>query len=135
MYNFCALCNSDLEQEGDRYRCASCGYFQYPFDASIPISPKEAKKEADNGALLLDVREQYEYDITHLQDSKLIPLKHLKERLKDIPKDKEILAYCHHGFRSFFAAQFLKQHGFNARSVTGGIEAWSLEVDQSVKRY
>ncbi len=135
MYNFCALCGGDLMQEGEKYKCASCGYFQYPFDASIPISAVDAKKEADKGALLLDVREQYEYDITHIPDSKLIPLKQLKARMKELPKDKEIIAYCHHGFRSFFAAQFLKQNGFDARSVTGGIEAWSLEVDSSAKRY
>ncbi len=130
MYDFCALCGNDLE-EG---KCAACGYSQYPFDSSIPISPKDAKKEIDKGAFLLDVREPYEYNITHIENSKLIPLKQMKNSIGEIPKDKEIIVYCHHGFRSFFAAQFLKQQGFNARSMTGGIEAWSLEVE-ALRRY
>ena len=130
MYDFCALCGNDLEGG----KCAACGYLQYPFDSSIPISAQDAKKEIDNGAFLLDVREPYEYGITHIENSRLIPLKQLKSSIGEIPKDKEIIVYCHHGFRSFFAAQFLKQNGFNARSMTGGIEAWSLEVEP-LRRY
>jgi Rhodanese-like domain len=52
------------------------------------------------------------------------------------PKDTPVVFHCHHGQRSLDAASYLAGHGFkNARSLTGGIEAWSIEVDASVPRY
>ena len=134
MYLFCALCGEDLREEGVRQKCTGCGFVQFPLDTKIPISAKDSEADIKKGAFLLDVREPYEYNITHIEGSKLIPLRELASKINDIPKDKEIIVYCHHGYRSFFAAQFLMQNGFDARSMTGGIEAWSLEVEP-IRRY
>ena len=46
------------------------------------------------------------------------------ELADEVPKDKQIIVYCHKGIRSFQAALFLKQKGFNVKSIDGGIDAW-----------
>ena len=60
----------------------------------------------------------------------------LAQEMMQWPKDAPIVFYCHHGERSLDAAAYVAGHGFrDARSMTGGIEAWSLEVDSAVPRY
>lgn len=53
-----------------------------------------------NDIFLLDVRERDEYEFCRLDGSTLIPLSQMKERYDEVPKDKEVLVYCHHGMRS-----------------------------------
>jgi adenylyltransferase/sulfurtransferase len=109
--------------------------------AAIPvISVKDLKKRIDRKEdfLLLDVREPEEYAIAKLPSAKLIPLGKITERAKELEdhKDKEIIIHCHHGARSLQACMTLKTLGFSkVANVTGGIEAWSLQVDPSVPRY
>lgn len=65
-----------------------------------------------------------------------IPLHELEIRFEELPRDKTpIIVYCHHGVRSLHATQFLKYHGYDALSLRGGIDAWSVEIDPSVSRY
>ena len=100
------------------------------------ILPKEAKKKLENKEVfLLDVRNQNEYDIARLKNAKLIPLPELKNKLDEIPKDKEIIVYCHHGNRSLEAARILKENGFNVKSLVGGIDVWSRFIDNSIPQY
>lgn len=104
------------------------------------ITVKELAKHLANerDVLLLDVREQWEYDHTHLDGCLLIPLGELPIRAESlsIPKDRTVVVYCHHGIRSLSGAAVLKQHGFtNVFSLHGGIDAWSQEVDPEVPRY
>ena len=86
---------------------------------------------------LVDVREQDEWDFCHLEGAILIPLSEFPARsLAELKKDAEIILYCHHGVRSDRAGNYLLKNGFQKVShLAGGIEAWSLEVDSSVKRY
>ena len=54
----------------------------------------------------------------------------------ELEKSDELVVYCHHGNRSARAVDFLRRMGFeNVRNLTGGINAWSLEIDPSVPRY
>ncbi len=101
------------------------------------IAPKELKKKIDRkeDIFLLDVRDQWEYDLVHLPNAKLVPLRQLPEHIAELPKDKEIITYCHHGVRSLQAAMYLRRLGYNAKSLDGGIDTWSCEVDPSLKRY
>ena len=60
----------------------------------------------------------------------------MQEILSTWPKEREFVFVCHHGIRSLDAAAFFIGHGFErVRSLTGGIDAWSVEVDQALPRY
>ncbi|CAG7857062.1 hypothetical protein MCAMS1_01776 [biofilm metagenome] len=92
--------------------------------------------EGDAPLFLLDVREEVEYDHAHIEDSVLIPLNQVPNRLQEIAYDLDIVVICHHGIRSMQAATFLNQVGFkNVSNLIGGIDAWSVECDSSVPRY
>ncbi|MGE3610019.1 MAG: rhodanese-like domain-containing protein [Bacteriovoracaceae bacterium] len=83
----------------------------------------------------LDVRRNDEREIASLGGIH-IPLHELEARFEELPRDKKpLIVYCHHGVRSLHATQFLKYHGFDALSLRGGIEEWSLVIDPSVPRY
>ena len=102
------------------------------------ISPKDLKTRLDKGdkLVLLDVREQWEYDLAKLAGSILVPLATLPQALSKLSPDSEIIAICHHGMRSADATDFLLQQGFpNVKNLVGGIDAWSAQVDGSVARY
>jgi rhodanese-related sulfurtransferase len=102
------------------------------------ISPMELKTRLDKGdkLVLLDVREQWEYDLAKLTGSILVPLGTLPQSMAKLNRDAEIIAICHHGMRSADATNFLLQQGFgNVKNLVGGIDAWSVQVDGSVPRY
>ncbi len=102
------------------------------------ISPKELdlRLKSDRPPLLLDVREPSEYEIANLK-AKLIPLGEILNRLDEIPNDREIVVYCHHGIRSRHCIGMLRSAGFTNTllNLEGGIDRWSREVDTSVPRY
>ncbi len=95
----------------------------------------EARERSPN-IVLLDVREQFEWDIAHINGARLIPLGELPARLRELDGHAEIVTYCHRGTRSRSAADILRAAGFSkVRNLTGGIDAWSTEVDAAVPRY
>lgn len=84
---------------------------------------------------LLDVRRDEERETCSLGGFH-IPLHELEKRFEEIPRDKKpIIVYCHHGVRSLYATQFLKYNGYDALSLAGGIDLWSVEIDPTVPRY
>lgn len=104
----------------------------------LAISARELKTKMDSeeALVLLDVREPYEYEIARIEGSRLIPLGELETRLAEVPPGGTIVCQCHSGMRSEHAARLLKEAGFeNVYNLTGGIEAWSIEVDPAVPRY
>jgi rhodanese-related sulfurtransferase len=68
---------------------------------------------------LLDVRNPDEWESGHLPGATLIPLPELRTRVDELPKDKEIIAYCRSGQRSYFACRFLSQLGYQVRNLAG----------------
>lgn len=83
----------------------------------------------------LDVRRIDEREICSLGGIH-IPLHEIEARFEELPRDKKpLIVYCHHGVRSLYAVQFLKFHGYDALSLAGGIDLWSLEIDPGVPRY
>lgn len=75
--------------------------------------------------LLLDVREQSEYDAGHIPGVKLIPTGQIASRLSEIPKDKPVIVTCRTGNRSAAVTQLLKEQGYtNVHNMEGGIVAW-----------
>ena len=107
----------------------------------LEISAQEVQRLiAKDGAnlRLIDVRDPDEYAFCKLPGAELISLPVLpSEAATRLPeKDADIVLYCHHGMRSLRAAEQLRQLGYTkARSMSGGIEQWSTEIDSTVPRY
>jgi len=94
---------------------------------------KDASRAAPH---VVDVREPWEFDRAHLDDTTLIPMREIPSRIAELPADSDIVLVCHHGSRSQHVAAFLVRHGYEAvANVAGGIDAWSLQRDTSVPRY
>jgi molybdopterin/thiamine biosynthesis adenylyltransferase/rhodanese-related sulfurtransferase len=101
------------------------------------ITPRELKARLDRGddIYIVDVREPHEYQICNI-GGHLIPLGDLASRVNELDSSREIVAHCRTGKRSAQAAEFLLKAGFRKISnLTGGILAWSDEVDPSVPKY
>jgi molybdopterin/thiamine biosynthesis adenylyltransferase/rhodanese-related sulfurtransferase len=107
-------------------------------DLKVPeMLPTELKTRLDRGEdlFILDVREPHEYQICNLK-GKLIPLGELPRRVHELDSSREIVAHCRSGKRSAEAVDFLRKAGFRKiHNLTGGILAWSDQVDPSVPKY
>jgi len=103
------------------------------------LAPEEVArrlKQQPTGVVLLDVREPYERDLARIDPSLHIPMSEVPERIAEIPKDRDVVVYCHSGSRSMMVAGFLSGRGFRSvANLDGGIDAWSVEVDPSIPRY
>lgn len=92
------------------------------------ITAAELKARLDSGnlnALLIDVREQDEWDAIHIPQAKLIPLQTIPTHAPSLPKDTEIIIHCKAGMRSARACEYLMSLGFeNVTNVTGGMDAF-----------
>ena len=89
------------------------------------ISVAQAKDKKDQGAFFLDVREPSEWYPSHIPGSTLIPLGQLENRVKELPRDKEIVVVCRSGGRSSAGRDILKKAGFTqVTSMAGGMNEW-----------
>jgi rhodanese-related sulfurtransferase len=107
------------------------GLFKKKFES---ISPAQAQERIDAGAMLLDVRESVEYRTAHAPAAKLISLGALPKRLKELPKEREILVICASGNRSSQAATMLAAEGFQVTNVSGGMAALQRAGLRTVKK-
>jgi rhodanese-related sulfurtransferase len=102
-----------------------------------PITPADAK--ARLGAedfVLLDCREPKEIAIARVPGAVEIPMMEIPQRVGELDRSKEIAVMCHHGMRSQQVAEYLAHLGFpRIDSVTGGIDAWSAQVDPKIAQY
>jgi adenylyltransferase/sulfurtransferase len=105
----------------------------------IPEMPPEelaARRQQPHPPVVLDVREPWEHQIAHIAGARLVPLGSLGAALSTLDPSAEYVVYCHHGVRSLSAVHYLHRLGYHhARSLAGGIDAWSCEVDPTVPRY
>jgi rhodanese-related sulfurtransferase len=108
----------------------------------IEIEPAAVQALGDPGPaagwMLLDCRTAEEHATARIAGALLIPMQELSTRVDELAawRDKPIIVHCHHGVRSLRVAHWLRERGFSgARSMRGGIEAWSAEIDPSVPRY
>ena len=106
-----------------------------PISQWSPLQLQQSLQAGQN-LLLLDVREDNEFAYAHLAGSHHIPLGQLPQRLDDLDQQQEIVVICHHGVRSQQACVFLQQAGFSRLyNLQGGIDAWSVVCDPSIRRY
>ncbi len=104
--------------------------------ATINVHELKRKMENNGAFAIVDVREEFEYDIARIEGSKLIPLGELPERLDELQKDEEIILLCKSGTRSAHAAQLLRAAGFaRAYSLEGGVDAWADQIDPAMQKY
>lgn len=88
--------------------------------------------------LLIDCREPGEYEHCQIEGSQLIPMNEIPDRLSELEshRDQMLIIHCHHGGRSLRVVEYLRANGFpTAQNMTGGIDVWSQEIDQTVPRY
>jgi phage shock protein E len=92
--------------------------------ADIDVDTVAAIKDLDN-VVVIDVREQEEYDEKHIPGVVLIPLGTVPDRLDEIPTDQTVVLTCRSGNRSNQAAEFLREKGYtNVHNMLGGINEW-----------
>lgn len=104
----------------------------------IEIDVLAVKQMLDGGEkfTLLDVREPHEVATAQIAGSTHIPMREVPARMGELPADGRIVVHCHHGGRSLRVTQFLRQQGFTqVQNMSGGIDAWSQQVDTGVARY
>lgn len=90
----------------------------------------------DSPPLLLDVREDWEYDICHLAGSLLMPMAHVPALIAELDKSRETIVICHHGIRSRMIGAYLEQAGFdNIINLQGGLDAWAKVIDNTMSTY
>ena len=99
----------------------------------VNITAEEAKRimDTEEGYIILDVREQDEYDAGHISGAILIPYTQMEEKAEEVLTDKDqlILVYCRSGRRSKIAAEALVELGYTNIKEFGGIIDWPYEVE------
>lgn len=107
-----------------------------PFDIDA-MSAAQLLAECPD-AVMLDCRTHEEYAIARIDRAILIPMDEIASRSDQLEpfRDRPLIVHCHHGGRSQMVTQWLRKMGFpQARNLTGGIDAWSQLVDNSIPRY
>jgi rhodanese-related sulfurtransferase len=88
------------------------------------LDPRTAAARAAEGALLVDVRERSEWTAGHAPGAIHIPYEELRERTRELPVGRPIVAYCASGVRSSLAASILEASGRDVANLRGGLTAW-----------
>jgi len=98
----------------------------------------ELKKKLDGqeNILIIDVREDYERDISNIEGSIHIPLGELEDRLDELTPSQEYILQCRSGARSAAAAEILMSEGFkDVKNLVGGINEWARSIDNTLQVY
>ncbi|MGB0582215.1 MAG: rhodanese-like domain-containing protein [Limisphaerales bacterium] len=106
--------------------------------SAISASELAERLKSNEPPRLLDVRQPEEFAIAALPEAKLIPLGQIPERAAELDdwKSEDVVVYCHHGIRSAHAIGWLRTQGFEKlTNLSGGIDAWSTQVDPDLPRY
>ncbi len=86
--------------------------------------------------VLLDVREPWEFERCNITGSVHIPMGQIPSSLHQLDSSKETVVICHHGIRSYQVAYYLLRMGFsNVINLSGGVDAWARDVDQTMTIY
>lgn len=101
----------------------------------LAVSALKAKRDRGETLRLIDVRRPDEWETARIEGAELLDAD-LMEELQELPKDTVLVFQCHHGHRSRRAAEQLVAQGYTqVFNLTGGIDAWSQEIDSNVPRY
>jgi len=89
------------------------------------VSREEARKLLDEGAQLVDVRADHEWEAGRIAGATHMPLPELPQRIDDLDKDRPVVVYCRGGNRSSMATAALDASGFEAVKLSEGIVGWN----------
>lgn len=105
-------------------------------DTIISVTQAKELREKNPSTQFLDVREPEEFALCRISNALHIPLNSIPQNMDRIPKEGILIVYCHHGMRSQKAVEYLQAKGFkNCQNLSGGIHAWSTEIDTSIPTY
>jgi rhodanese-related sulfurtransferase len=91
------------------------------------VSREEARKLVEEGAQLVDVRADHEWEAGHIAGARHVPLPELPQHIDEIEKDRPVVVYCRGGNRSSMGAAALNDAGFEAVKLTEGIVGWEKD--------
>lgn len=91
------------------------------------MNSREAEHAASEGAVVLDVREPYEWDAGHIVGSVHIPIGEIQRRYEELDPARRIVVVCQVGQRSALVADFLGSLGYDAHNLDGGLTAWARD--------
>jgi rhodanese-related sulfurtransferase len=94
-------------------------------DGPREVSREELQKLLDEGAQLIDVRAEHEWEAGRIAGAKHLPLAELSERVGEIDKERPVVLYCRGGNRSTMATEALAEAGYEAAKLSEGIVGWS----------
>lgn len=113
-----------------------------PLDRDLEVTPREVRDAlaGPDPPAIIDCRRPDEHAFCALgaPGEALVPMHEIAARLGELDplRDRDVVIYCHTGRRSLWAARYLRAHGFGgARSMAGGIDLWSRDIDPAVPRY
>ena len=95
------------------------------FPARPKVGPAQARDLQAEGAILLDVREDAEWQAGHAPKARHIPLSRLPARIRDLPPNRTVITVCRSGARSTRAAALLARDGRDVVNLAGGMHAWA----------
>ena len=104
----------------------------------ISVQETAALLETETAPVLIDCREQHEFDYCRIKGAVLVPLSDFAGKAETLlhHAEQSAIVYCHHGVRSLHATHYLHQQGFTkVLSMQGGIDAWSRLIDPSISTY
>jgi rhodanese-related sulfurtransferase len=102
----------------------------------ISVGELKAHLESPTPPDILDVREDWEWQLAHIEGARRLPMAQVPDRIEELDPTRDLVVMCHHGGRSRQIVLYLQQHGFDRVSnLRGGIDAWSREIDPSVPQY
>lgn len=111
----------------------------YPYREDLEVTPRMVREMmADRAVYLVDCRTRAEAATARIEGAVLIPLDELAgaaERIESESGDLPVVVHCHMGGRSMKAALYLRSRGIEAKSMAGGIDVWSVDIDSRVPRY
>jgi rhodanese-related sulfurtransferase len=103
------------------------------------IAPEELKSllEINSDIVVLDCREQWEFETARIENSRHIPMNDIPARFnEELDAEAHIVVVCHHGVRSMNVTAWLRQQGFEkVQSLRGGIDRWARQIDPKVPVY
>ena len=103
---------------------------------TLSVTEFKTWRDDNKDCVLLDVREDGEVAYANIDGHTHIAMNLIPLRHNELPDDKPIVVYCHHGMRSMQVALFLEHAGFSdVYNLSGGIQAWSAQIDPGVARY
>ena len=104
----------------------------------ITVGQTKAMLDQNPEAMLVDCREQHEWDAVRIARATLIPMSETEDRVAEIAAagDNPVVVHCHHGGRSLRVVRYLRENGVpQAQSMAGGIDAWATEIEPGMDRY